>query len=415
MSNLEGGAYISSGKFKCLFDHEDYIDYLQNKDEKRISCLDGFVAVIAEKKEFDKEEAFARKIKSALPAEAQCYINATLLFATSDTRYTLSPRGLVKFQQLADVSRNLNCMNLFKSPKQLQAICMKRGTPLSGKTILSTIASSQHPLNVPTQFIGTCLTELVLGLKLMLDAHMFHGDIKLNNILFFPNPSTHKTTFRIIDFGKSQTKSEFLERGYWALARPGLKIASQLQSSDSSTSLESGTTLSSELRLWYNPLCLGIVLHHIHHIQQLQSKHSISDFNMSDEEKHLKASKFSLSKPLLEQLFPQIDKYAFMFVVWQFAHAVTNKDTRKTLIKLILTCRVQKVPPEFEKALSIIQSGPDIKDHPFRKFMIKNGIVWFQSWYQIYAHVYNALSAHTSTETIAKTMKQLLHRLCPVS
>jgi len=406
-AQLSGGAYVSSGKFKCLFDHEDYVSYLIDGDEKHMSCLNGFVTVIAEKKEFDKEDYFAQQIQKRLPSEAHCYLHATLLFATSKERFTLSVEGLKRFQQIAHFSRNPNCINLFKSPTHMQAICMKRGVPLSGKTLRDTIV--KYPLLKSTKvdtlihFIGLCLTELSLGLKLMLDAHMFHGDIKLNNILFFPQPLKHKTTFRIIDFGKAQTKTHFIRKGYLALARPGLK---KYATQDSSSPEHS---LSSELRLWYNPLCLGLVLENT-----LRARFP---------RKYTKTK--SVNSKQLAELFPQIDKYAFMFVIWQFASVVADVAIRKSLVELIVQCQLE-IPAQFQGALAIIQSDSiHAKDHPFRQFMIGRGIMWFQSWYQIYAHVYNWTQKQRAKENahigrtskrsarIGRTMQHMLHQLCP--
>ena len=108
--NFEGGEYLASGKFKCLFDNQDFVEYLRDKDGSKLGkmrCFRGKATIIAEEKEFNLEQAFAQSLQQSLspPLLRLAYASMALI---PNKRYNLSEDGVTRFQKISRVSSQ-NC------------------------------------------------------------------------------------------------------------------------------------------------------------------------------------------------------------------------------------------------------------------------------------------------------------------
>lgn len=438
--DLQGGEYIASGKFKCLFDNRDYLSYLVVDasggvaGEDHLSCLDGFAAVIAESRELDKEQVFDELLRGALSKDATRMIYATMALLPS-RRYTLSPAAIARFAVLAAHSKQPNCMDLFKSPSKLQAVCMNRGTPLSGSDVIPTVWASLSGSSVgpspelAAPLLGELLGDVALGLKVLLDADILHGDIKMNNVLLFQKPQPiraweiepvdpakgvsarsekpvgQRAFFQIIDFGKHQTKAGFVKGGFRAFTRKNM-------------------------RLWYNPLCLGLALADAAHVPK--ASETVDDASTgtgsSDLRRDGRALRHEELSRWLPEVFGQIDKYAFMYVVWQLGQSAAllgkqadgakwkSTEFFQSLLSLIQYC-VAPFPDDLvERAANRVSLETQLHDHPFRKHMMTNKFMWFKSWPAIY-RVVRSWSKYWNVpltkKLIPRTMGELANNLCP--
>ncbi len=424
---FEGGAYLASGKFKCLFDNQDFVEYLRDDQGSKIGkmrCFRGKATIIAEKREFDSEQAFATTLAKTLSPALLRLAYATLALIPHK-RYTLSSTGVERFKQVSKVSSQ-NCKALFEQPTNLQAVCMDQGIPLSGATIIQdlwTNVSNQPPNKVTMDTSVLLLTEylcnICAGLKLLLDADILHGDIKANNVLLYPNPQPirryelptdtadmkggkptdivgRRLRYQVIDFGKHQTRTQFVKGGYRAFTRKSM-------------------------RPWYNPLCLGV--HLLHKESQELGERVLSE---SDSDSS-KVRKEVVSEPMQEELqlwlpklAQQMDKFAFMFILWQIAYSSNVQGSRSkawdstafnaSLFELIEAC-VKSPPFILEQALERVQEEAWVHKSDFRKYMLSRNFVWFATWDEIYAHVISWatkwLPSHTKL-VIPKTLRSLV-------
>lgn len=399
--NFEGGEYLASGKFKCLFDNQDFVEYLRDKDGSKLGkmrCFRGKATIIAEEKEFNLEQAFAQSLQQSLspPLLRLAYASLALI---PNKRYNLSEDGVTRFQKISRVSSQ-NCKALFQNPTKLQAVCMDQGIPLSGATIISDIWS--HVSNTeskPTMvdaalLLSEYLCSVCVGLKLLLDANVLHGDIKANNVLLYPTPqpirryelaSDHaagnatdvvgrRLRYQLIDFGKHQTRDKFLHGGYRAFTRQ-------------------------TMRPWYNPLCLGFYLLDKETALDVHDSHNGAGSESNSDA--IRESKYETTqedlKVWLPKLFEQIDKYAFLYILWQIAYSsnVVGAQSKHwdanafntTLLALIQSC-ARPLPNVPKQALGRISGEAWLAKSDFRKYMMENGFVWFTTWDEIYARVW---------------------------
>ena len=409
MDNLQGGAYLASGKFKCLFDNSDFIQYFLDERGNslgKVKCFNGQATVIAEKRELDKEQLFDTTLQERLNNTPMiCLAHATLALIPKK-RFTLSPEGVAIFKQVAKVSSQ-NCQNLFSDPTHLQAVCMDQGIPLARSSVVQTICKtlvSQHPVATLSSqqaapLVGQFLCHIALGLKVLLDAHILHGDIKVNNVLMYENPqlirryevecvpnapTTQSTnvvgrqlTFQLIDFGKSQTQERFLSGGHRVFARKSM-------------------------RAWYNPLCLGFEL-------------------LNKDMQH------SELKRWMPELFQHIDKYAFMFVIWQLTQSSDELDEQGNywdaatfnaeLFRLIAECSAPLPSRIVAQALARVKQESWVtSSSDFREFMLNSDFVWFRSWEEIYLVVRKWAKKYNATQTnkvLPPTLRGLAAYACP--
>ncbi len=423
---LSGGGHVSSGKFKCIFDNEDLIHYFTDEGGQELSakhahhkCMRGKAVIVSEAAEFDREQTFATTIQSRLPPRAMCLVIATMSLLPLK-RFTLSPKGVHYFAQLMKHSKQVNCAAMFQSPQKIQAVCMNQGVPLSGTTLLSTLwthfgtASSTIPTSSPrafAPFIGTLLTEVTLGLKLILDAKLLHGDVKLNNILLYPTPSPirryeiqptqtsdtakdveavgRRAQFQLIDFGRHQTLETFTQGGFRLFARR-------------------------TMRAWDNPLCLGLWL------LDMDGKSDLP----TDLKTPYQWSNDELAR-WIPQIFQQMDKFAFMYIVWQLAYSIQIQYPRmyreftQSLYTLIVECGAPLPDPLLQEALARVKDEKWTTRSEFRTLMMAEQLVWFGTWDQIYANVTKWIQRHDTPTTTTtrpehtKTMHSLANYLCP--
>jgi hypothetical protein len=434
--NFEGGAYIASGKFKCLFDNQDFVEYLRDKDGSNVGkmrCLRGKATIIAEEKEFNLEQAFARTLHQSLspPLIRLAYAAFALI---PNKRYDLSEDGVQRFQQISRVSSQ-PCKALFQNPTKLQVVCMSQGIPLSGATIIPDIWShvatvQSKPTMVDSALLITeYLCNVCVGLKLLLDANLLHGDIKVNNVLLYPNPqpirryelpSDQQSTlgeatdmigcrlrYQLIDFGKHQTRETFLGGGYRVFT-------------------------SQTMRPWYNPLCLGFYLldkeaslevsKSSDAVKGLSHKNETIDSNSETIRNTTYKTKRQDLQVWLPKLFYQIDKYAFMYILWQTAYSSNVLHTQykewdatafnSSLLALIQSC-AQSLPNVAQQALKRISGEAWLAKSIFRKYMMTNSFVWFTTWDEIYARVWVwgnqwGLTVHpTKTPVVPNSLRSL--------
>lgn len=432
---FQGGAYLASGKFKCLFDDEDFIEYFRDASGTKLgkkSCLRGQAVIIAEATELDNEQVFADLLRSKL-LNGLCLSHATMALIPKK-RYTLIPHGIAKFAQVAKYSKQPNCINLFKQPTKLQAVCMTRGIPLSGRTVIET-TWKHHKQNVnstkvptPSQaatVLGEMLMSVSLGLKVLMDVGILHGDMKVNNVLMYRDPPPirrheietsdgiepskmldpvgRQTSFQLIDFGKHQTLRRFVAGGFRAFTR-------------------------TSMRLWYNPLCLGLSLFDQETASASLSHDSNSAAPSGTSSGTARKTTAQLTQPELSvwlpQLFQQIDKYALMFIIWQMADSARQLGTLKpsfetSLYDLILSCRAPLPDPVLDNAFHRVTEEAWVQKVAFRKFMLKHQLVWFVSWDRIYAAIYDWMkswqpkSSGAPLPGVPKTLRGLATYLCP--
>ena len=241
------------------------------------------------------------------------------------------------------------------------------------------------------------LCSVCVGLKLLLDANILHGDIKANNVLMYPAPQPtrryelgldesndaatatdivgRRLKYQVIDFGKHQTRERFYNGGY-------------------------GAFTSTTMRPWYNPLCLGF---------HLMNKESVPvaatperPTNASDSGSGgLRESAYTTTQADLKlwmpKLFGQIDKYAFMYILWQIAYSSNVLGSKHSawdatkfnasLLDLIKSC-AHPLPDTPNQALIRILKEKWLFESDFRKYMIDNRLLWFSTWDEIYARVW---------------------------
>jgi len=398
---FEGGGYLASGKFKCLFDNEDYVEYLSDDHGQKIGnmrCFRGKATIIAEKAEFDSEQTFAQLLHKTMSPSMLCLAYATLALIPNK-RYNLSSGGVDAFRRISKVSSQ-NCKDLFVKPTQLQAVCMDQGIPLSGSTVIQDIwtqmksvvtdSSSGPTCELVAPLISEYLCSTCLGLKVLQDSGILHGDIKANNILLYTvpqpirrfeiDPDASETStdvlgrrlrYQIIDFGKHQTLDQFVRGGFRAFTRKSM-------------------------RAWYNPLCLGV-----HLMDKETSGAANSEQSGSDSDAFRQATIYKLTRGQelarwLPELFQQIDKYAFMYILWQIlysSYTLGNKERQwdsnafnKSLLTLIESC-ARPVPAPLDQALARASEEPWIFQSDFRKHMVDHSFVWFCTWDEIYVRV----------------------------
>ena len=419
-NTFEGGAYIASGTFKCLFDHDDKIQFVDRENGdvfREMRCGQGNVVIISEKEEFDKEESFSKILLPTFDKRTICLPLALYFFLQSGTpRYTLSEDGIESFRKIANQKSSTNCKKLFQKPRTLQAVCLAQGVPLTGDELVFIIWSKfgKGKDFTPTKFaplLAEYLTNVALGLKVLLDVELCHADVKTNNVLLFERPRPirryeiepntiklegeldqvgRRAYYQLVDFGKYKTKQNFIEGQFRAFTRKSI-------------------------RLWYNPLCLGLyLLDQSSEIDAPQLSVSSSEYR-------------SNWKPLLNQtyqrwitpLFDQMDKYAFMWLIWEAAkslHKVEQEKLETSLYQLIQDCALPLPDPILEQAAKRLNQETWLKDHPFRIFMLERQLFWFGSWAFIYRRIFTWSRRHNRKRTkilIPETIEQLASYLCP--
>lgn len=396
---LQGGAYLSSGKFKCLFDNQDFVSYLRSSDGSSIGkmrCFDGQATIIAEAKEFDREQAFVTVLKDTASPALFALAHASLALIPPK-RFDLSADGVAAFQKIGRVSSQ-NCRDLFASPTKLQAVCMDQGTPLAGATVISDIwkAVAASDVDMTMTQVAPLLTEYLcnvcISLKLLLDLGIVHGDVKTNNVLLYPDPHPirryeltkevgeresptdvvgRRLRYRLIDFGKHQPLDRFLKGGFRAFTRRNM-------------------------RAWYNPLPLGFAL--------LDGDASASVLNNKE------------LNIWLPKLAMQIDKYAFMYILWELAYSSNVQGSQSkewdadafstSILNLIAACS-RPAPRVPKQALDRVRRESWLEKVDFRKYMLHNGFVWFTTWDEIYAQVWTWGSKWNPQIAVPQTLRAL--------
>jgi hypothetical protein len=320
---------------------------------------------------------------------------------------------------------------------------MNQGTPLSGRDVIRTVwaslsGSEKDPVpKLVAPLLGELLGDVALALKVLLDADILHGDIKMNNVLLFQKPQPiraweldpvdltkgvdvrgeapvgQRAFFQVIDFGKYQTKAGFARGGFRSFTRKSM-------------------------RLWYNPICLGIVLLDSAYLPDSDGSSSTSGHGRSGSatSSDLRRAGRGVAHEELDRWLPkvfgQMDKYAFMYLIWQLGQsgaslgkgddgvskdvAWQSTDFFQSLVSLIQHCVAPFPDTLLLQAADRASQEMQLHDHPFRKHMMTHNFMWFKSWTTIYHNV-RAWSKYWNVpltkKLLPRTLGDLANDLCP--